>query len=117
MTPIEPELNQNESQSGGASDSAVEASDSAVEARVDSEIDAQSHSQANASEHEFSYLTKEGDTADSVSREILLDQYLAPLLLKLNPNHLLAQDSRQFKPGIHILLPTPAQITKFREGR
>jgi hypothetical protein len=110
MTPTEPALNQNESQSDGASDTPVET-------KVDSEIDAQSHSQANASEHEFSYLTKEGDTADSVSREILLDQYLAPLLLKLNPSHLLAQDSRQFKPGIYILLPTPAQITKFREGR
>jgi hypothetical protein len=117
MTPIEPELNQNESHSGGASDTRGGAPDTPVEARVDSEIDAQSHSQANASEHEFSYLTKEGDTADSVSREILLDQYLAPLLLKLNPSHLLAQDSRQFKPGIYILLPTPAQITKFREGR
>lgn len=117
MTQTEPALNQNESQSGGASDTLVEPSDSPIETKVDSEIDAQSQTQVNASENEFSYLTKEGDTADSVSIEILLDQHLAPLLLKLNPNHLLAQDSRQFKPGIYILLPTPTQITKFREGR
>lgn len=76
----------------------------------------QAHLQPNAAEPDNSYLTREGDTVDSVARQILFDLSIAGLLLKLNANHLLAPNSRQFKPGVYIQLPTPTQVTKFREG-
>jgi len=64
----------------------------------------------------YHYHTKEGDTVESVAREIVGDVRTAPLVFSLNKDHIIASTeygSHPFQPGVMIQLPTPRDLKEF----
>lgn len=61
----------------------------------------------------YHYLTREGDTVELVSRDVVGDPRTAPLVFSINKEHILASTEygvHPFKVGVMIQLPTPREI-------
>ncbi|MBX9949415.1 MAG: hypothetical protein K2Y39_09630, partial [Candidatus Obscuribacterales bacterium] len=68
----------------------------------------------------YHYLTREGDTVESVAREIVGDERTAPLVFSLNKEHILASTEygvHPFKVGVMVQLPTPRDLKHFFGGQ
>ncbi len=64
----------------------------------------------------YYYCTKEGDTVESVAREIVGDARCSPLVFSLNKDHIVASTEygvHPFKVGVMIQLPTPRDLKEF----
>ncbi|PZM82941.1 MAG: hypothetical protein DKT66_13250 [Candidatus Melainabacteria bacterium] len=64
----------------------------------------------------YHYFTKEGDTVESVAREVVGDARTAPLVFSLNKDHILASTEygvHPFKVGVMVQLPTPRDLKNF----
>lgn len=64
----------------------------------------------------YYYLTREGDTVESVAREIVGEPRTAPLVFSLNKEHILASTEygvHPFKVGVMVQLPTPRDLKNF----
>lgn len=64
----------------------------------------------------YHYFTKDGDTVESVSREVVGDARTAPLVFSLNKDHILASTEygvHPFKVGVMVQLPTPRDLKNF----
>lgn len=64
----------------------------------------------------YHYHTKDGDTVETVARDIVGDVRTAPLVFSLNKEHIIASTeygTHPFKPGVMIQLPTPRDLKEF----
>lgn len=64
----------------------------------------------------YHYHTKEGDTVESVSRDIVGDVRCSPLVFSLNKEHIVASTEygvHPFKVGVMVQLPTPRDLKEF----
>ncbi len=64
----------------------------------------------------YHYHTKDGDTVESVSRDIVGDVRCSPLVFSLNKEHIVASTEygvHPFKVGVMVQLPTPRDLKEF----
>jgi hypothetical protein len=64
----------------------------------------------------YHYHTKDGDTVETVARDIVGDVRTAPLVFSLNKDHIIASTeygTHPFKSGVMIQLPTPRDLKDF----
>jgi hypothetical protein len=64
----------------------------------------------------YHYHTKECDTVESVSRDIVGDVRCSPLVFSLNKEHIVASTEygvHPFKVGVMVQLPTPRDLKEF----
>jgi len=64
----------------------------------------------------YHYHTKDGDTVETVARDIVGDVRTAPLVFSLNKEHIIASTeygTHPFKAGVMIQLPTPRDLKEF----
>lgn len=64
----------------------------------------------------YYYCSKDGDTVESVAREVVGDVRTSPLVFSLNKEHILASTEygvHPFKTGAMIQLPTPRDLKEF----
>ncbi|MCC6978151.1 MAG: hypothetical protein IT343_07505, partial [Candidatus Melainabacteria bacterium] len=64
----------------------------------------------------YHYHTKDGDTVETVARDIVGDVRTAPLVFSLNKEHIIASTeygTHPFKSGVMIQLPTPRDLKEF----
>ncbi len=64
----------------------------------------------------YHYHTREGDTVESVSRDIVGDVRCSPLVFSLNKEHIVASTEygvHPFRVGVMVQLPTPRDLKEF----
>lgn len=108
------------------SDEAAEVEESVDEAGEGEEFDERTYelalglqlynAVAEAQYGAYHYFTREGDTVELVSRDVVGDPRTAPLVFSLNKDHILASTEygvHPFKVGVMIQLPTPREIKMY----